>query len=76
MRRKEKHGARGYEGDEESAAGLQPGLGTMFQDAIDWLSAERRAEYRVWEREIRARIQEMEKIDAGREKGNAVVGAA
>ena len=76
LRRKEKHGARGYEGDEESAAGLQPGLGTMFQDAIDWLSAERRAEYRVWEREIRARIQEMEKIDAGREKGNAVVGAA
>ncbi|EMF11858.1 uncharacterized protein SEPMUDRAFT_67198 [Sphaerulina musiva SO2202] len=38
--------------DDLGAAGLLPGLGTMFQPAIDWLSDERRAEYASWKRGI------------------------
>ena len=41
-------------------AGLRSGLGTMFQDSVDWLSGERRRAYRVWERRVRARCAEIE----------------
>ena len=50
LRRKEKHG--NIEDDDMGAAGLLPGLGTMFQPAIDWLSDERRAEYAQWKKQI------------------------
>ena len=55
LRRKEKHASRP---DEEhlGAAGLLPGLGTMFQPAVDWLSEDRRAENARWEKGIRKRI--------------------
>ncbi|TKA47399.1 hypothetical protein B0A55_13045, partial [Friedmanniomyces simplex] len=54
LRRKEKHAKRdgGLEEEAPGAAGLLPGLGTMFQPAVDWLSDERRAEYRVWEKNV------------------------
>jgi origin recognition complex subunit 6 len=58
LRRKEKHSASSDQ-DFQSAAGLKPGLGTMFQDAVDWLSDERRARHRDWDQDIRARIAEM-----------------
>ncbi|KAG9854673.1 hypothetical protein KCU98_g1880, partial [Aureobasidium melanogenum] len=41
-------------------AGLRSGLGTMFQDSVDWLSGERRMAYRTWERRVRARCAEIE----------------
>lgn len=57
LRRKEKHGGKTALAaelleDDLGAAGLLPGLGTMFQPAIDWLSDERRAEYANWKRGI------------------------
>ncbi|PIA92402.1 hypothetical protein CB0940_09450 [Cercospora beticola] len=58
LRRKEKHGGKaalpadGFLEDDLGAAGLLPGLGTMFQPAIDWLSDERRADYAKWKKGI------------------------
>ncbi|KAM3417452.1 hypothetical protein BST61_g5698 [Cercospora zeina] len=58
LRRKEKHGGKaalpvdGLSEDDVGAAGLLPGLGTMFQPAIDWLSDERRADYSKWKKSI------------------------
>lgn len=58
LRRKEKHGGKaalaadGFSNDDVGAAGLLPGLGTMFQPAIDWLSDERRADYSKWKKGI------------------------
>ncbi|KAF7191775.1 hypothetical protein HII31_06820 [Pseudocercospora fuligena] len=65
LRRKEKHGgkeAMDIDGGRINAAGLEYGLGTMFQPAVDWLSEERREEYRVWKRGI---LKEIEAIEAG-----------
>lgn len=53
LRRKEKHAKRSVQEDAAGAAGLLPGLGTMFQPAIDWLSEDRRAQYRMWEKDVR-----------------------
>ncbi|KAL8931000.1 MAG: hypothetical protein Q9208_000101 [Pyrenodesmia sp. 3 TL-2023] len=39
---------------------LQPGLGTMMQPRVDYLSEEKRADYRKWKRDILARIENME----------------
>ena len=47
--------------EERAGAGLKWGLGTMFQDGVDWLSASRRRDYRVWEREVRDRIERIDK---------------
>ncbi|KAL9631808.1 MAG: hypothetical protein Q9164_005693 [Protoblastenia rupestris] len=40
---------------------LQPGLGTMMQDKVDYLSDERRRDYLEWKTDILLRIQELEK---------------
>lgn len=50
LRRKEKRGS-GEDGD-VGAAGLLPGLGTMFQPAVDWLSEERQEDYVRWKRDV------------------------
>lgn len=64
LRRKEKHG-RFVAGDDDDGytgrAGLLPGLGTMFQPAVDWLSEDRTAEYRRWEKEMRMDMRAIEK---------------
>lgn len=63
LRRKEKHAARpvnSEDEEEETAAGLQVGLGTMFQDAVDWLSDNRREEYREWKDGIMHKLDELE----------------
>lgn len=39
---------------------LRINLGTMMQDQVDYLSEERRAEYRIWKEGILAKIDEME----------------
>lgn len=59
LRRREKHRhVDDFEWD--SAAGLKSGLGTMFQDALDWLSDDRRQVYSVWEKGLLAKIEVME----------------
>ena len=50
LRRKEKHGA--IDEDDLGAAGLLPGLRTMFQPAVDWLSEDKRADYARWKKSI------------------------
>lgn len=52
LRRKEKHSQRKI-GDEDvyGPAGLLPGLGTMFQPAVDWLSEDRREDFATWKQE-------------------------
>jgi origin recognition complex subunit 6 len=67
LRRKEKHGGkeghgdiRGALEDDPGAAGLLPGLGTMFQPAIDWLSEDRRDEYTRWKRSVLKEIAAIE----------------
>ncbi|KAH9827845.1 Origin recognition complex subunit 6 (ORC6) [Teratosphaeria destructans] len=72
LRRQEKHARRRYGSakpgeDEVGPSGLQVGLGTMFQNAVDWLSEERREEYARWEEEILRECAEMERGMQGRE---------
>lgn len=45
-------------------ADMRYGLGSMKQEAVDWLSESRRASYRVWERRILAEIAAVE-LEAG-----------
>jgi origin recognition complex subunit 6 len=52
LRRKEKHSQRKIGDEEENPAGLLPGLGTMFQPAVDWLSEERRADFDAWKEDL------------------------
>lgn len=62
LRRKEKHGGKAADDleDDVGAAGLLPGLGTMFQPAIDWLSEEKRWDYAQWKKGILKEINSME----------------
>ncbi|KAL8682232.1 MAG: hypothetical protein Q9186_001691 [Xanthomendoza sp. 1 TL-2023] len=41
----------------------QPGLGTMMLARIDYLSDEKRADYRLWKKNVLARIEQMETAD-------------
>jgi Origin recognition complex subunit 6 (ORC6). len=41
---------------ESSHGGLLPGLGTMMQDRIDWLSEDRREDFVEWKADIMSRI--------------------
>ena len=52
LHRREKHGA--VDGSDVGAAGLLPGLGTMFQPSIDWLSEERQEDFVRWKRQVLA----------------------
>jgi origin recognition complex subunit 6 len=56
LRRKEKHSHRKIGDEEENPAGLLPGLGTMFQPGVDWLSEERRAEFDAWKEDLLADV--------------------
>ena len=51
-------------GGQESKVPLRGGFGTMFSDAVDWLSEDRKADYVRWKRKILAEIAEMEKKQA------------
>ncbi|PNS18385.1 hypothetical protein CAC42_6202 [Sphaceloma murrayae] len=84
LRRKEKHAKRPgdeEEEEDEGPAGLQVGLGTMFQDAIDWLSEDRRQEYGVFKMEIMQRLNKLERPSdmekaVGRRGGRTMASAA
>lgn len=52
LRRKEKHAQRPLDEDDHGPAGLLPGLGTMFQPAVDWLSEERQSEFAMWKQDL------------------------
>jgi origin recognition complex subunit 6 len=39
---------------------LMGGLGTMMQDRVDWLSEERREDFRSWKEDVLGRIKEIE----------------
>lgn len=56
LRRKEKHSQRKIGEENDNPAGLLPGLGTMFQPAVDWLSEERRAEFDAWKEDLLADV--------------------
>ncbi|KAK6435674.1 hypothetical protein LTR95_008131, partial [Oleoguttula sp. CCFEE 5521] len=62
LRRKEKHAQHSGKLDEHDAgaAGLLPGLGTMFQPAVDWLSEERQADFEDWKADMMERIAAIE----------------
>lgn len=60
LRRKEKHSQPKIGEQEENPAGLLPGLGTMFQPAVDWLSEERRAEFEVWKEDVLGSVVRLE----------------
>lgn len=64
LRRKEKRARRDYGSDEDEevgAAGLLPGLGTMFQPAVDWLCEDWQTDYAQWEKGMRRDMAVMEK---------------
>lgn len=48
--------------DDDDIAGLRPGLGTMFQPAVDWLGAGRRREFAAWKVQILKDIRVMEGV--------------
>ncbi|BCR90312.1 uncharacterized protein ACHE_60198S [Aspergillus chevalieri] len=43
-----------------SRKGLLPGLGTMMQDRVDWLSEDRQEDYLEWKADIMGRIEQVE----------------
>ncbi|KAL2849565.1 origin recognition complex, subunit 6 [Aspergillus pseudoustus] len=44
----------------DTRRGLLPGLGTMMQDRVDWLSPEKREDYIEWKADTMARIEQVE----------------
>jgi len=47
-------------GAQESEVPIRRGFGTMFSDAVDWLSEDRKADYIQWKKKILAKIAEIE----------------
>jgi len=46
---------------QKSEISVRRGFGTMFSDAVDWLSEDRKADYIQWKKKILAKIAEIEK---------------
>ena len=46
---------------EDKRGGLLPGLGTMMQHRVDWLSEDRREDFLEWKADIMERIEKMER---------------
>ncbi|OJD12228.1 hypothetical protein AJ78_07133 [Emergomyces pasteurianus Ep9510] len=53
-------GRRSEDSSAKAKAGLQPGLGTMMQDRINWLSEDMREDYLEWKEGVMRRIQAIE----------------
>ena len=51
----------GMSNEEKSEVSIRGGFGTMFSDAVDWLSEDRKADYVQWKKKILAKIAEIEK---------------
>lgn len=60
LRRKEKHAPRPIDEDDHGPAGLLPGLGTMFQPAIDWLCEERQSDFEMWKQDLLSSVTAIE----------------
>ena len=60
----------GLVADQDPEGALLPGLGTMMQESVDWLSEDRRADYLAWRAGIEKRLERMEK-GLGRERTKA-----
>ncbi|KAM0719411.1 hypothetical protein Q7P37_005316 [Cladosporium fusiforme] len=60
LRRKEKHAPRPLDEDDHGPSGLLPGLGTMFQPAVDWLSEERVSDFEVWKQDLLSSVTAIE----------------
>ncbi|KAL2830548.1 origin recognition complex, subunit 6 [Aspergillus cavernicola] len=59
-RQKTLPGDRGsFSATDSSRCGLLPGLGTMMQNRVDWLSAERREDYVEWKADIVRRVEQI-----------------
>ncbi|QSS50776.1 origin recognition complex subunit 6 (ORC6) [Histoplasma capsulatum var. duboisii H88] len=52
---------RGENRDAKAQGGLQPGLGTMMQDRLNWLSEDMREDYLEWKEGVMKRIHAIEK---------------
>ncbi|QSS62993.1 origin recognition complex subunit 6 (ORC6) [Histoplasma capsulatum] len=52
---------RGENRDAKAQGGLQPGLGTMMQDRLNWLSEDIREDYLEWKEGVMKRIHAIEK---------------
>ncbi|KLJ12892.1 hypothetical protein EMPG_12134 [Blastomyces silverae] len=51
---------RSENGGAKTNGGLQPGLGTMMQDRLSWLSEDKKEEYLEWKEGVMARIRAIE----------------
>ena len=56
-----RHGADSFLSKNDSRGGLLPGLGTMMQDRVDWLSPDRQDDYVEWKADIMERIRTLER---------------
>jgi len=56
-RRKLRNSQDLLQADESLRGGLLPGLGTMMQERVDWLSPDRQEDYIAWKAEIMKRIE-------------------
>jgi origin recognition complex subunit 6 len=62
MKLKRRKGQDVLEEEEDDPEGvLLPGLGTMMQDAVHWLSEERKLEYRTWKEGLLRKIKLIER---------------
>ena len=52
LRRQEKRARVDGDEDDVGPAGLLPGLGTMFQPTVDWLSEEKASYFAHWRHEV------------------------
>ncbi|KAK8174858.1 origin recognition complex, subunit 6 [Phyllosticta citribraziliensis] len=78
-RRRRRSSAAGGAGDKSAStplkqsradsSSLRGGLGTMMQDSVDYLSEERRRDFKAWKAEIMKRVEAIEKEDMVRDKG-------
>jgi origin recognition complex subunit 6 len=59
-RRKKKMASKHTERDPEGT--LLPGLGTMMQESVDWLSEDKEADYLDWRAGIEKRLAQMENV--------------
>jgi origin recognition complex subunit 6 len=69
---RKKKRVREKETEQDLEGTLLPGLGTMMQESIDWLSEDKRAEYLDWRAGIAKRLDRMDKVvDRARTKVKA-----
>ncbi|KAK7513558.1 origin recognition complex subunit 6-domain-containing protein [Phyllosticta citriasiana] len=56
------------------SSSLRGGLGTMMQESVDYLSEEKRRDYKVWRAKIMKQVEAIEKEDMAKSKGKSRAG--